>query len=194
MAAISLPFVQQLLQMNDINRDGRLDVAEIANASIKEFAQGDQTGGSFFASLVQGGVDRRGLYPDYNGDQAIDANELAMLAGANGNPGAIDSGDLQAVFGTRYQGGGQGVDIQQLQNLAQTNISKFQAGDQNQPFMNSVNYLQQQNTGYYNDPYYNNPYGPPQGGGQGGNQQFMGQFMQIMMQMMQMMLSFMSRR
>jgi hypothetical protein len=178
MAAISLPYVQQIFQAYDRNRDGKMDSAEVAGASLGLLQSGDQTGGSFMAALVQGGSDRRGMFPDFNGDQLLDTSEIARLASSTGQADAVESADLQAVFGSRYQSGGAGVDTNNLQQWAALGAQPApQAGQQPGAYGAS----------------------PPSAGGgtadaSGSAQQCMLQMMQMMMQMMQMLLGQMMPR
>jgi hypothetical protein len=188
MASISLPVIQQAFQTHDINKDGKLDVSEIAKASLNLLGNGDQTGGSFFATLLQGGNDRRGMFPDYNGDQAVDVNELGRLASANGDPATIDATDFQSVFGTRYQAGGAGADTNFLQQVAGMSPSSPQP---------PVQQSQSPQTGAYPPPPLPpngnpGPFPPPVTGG--NNQQAMMQMVQMMMQMMQLMMSSLGRK
>ncbi|HEY9687580.1 MAG TPA: hypothetical protein V6C52_11440 [Coleofasciculaceae cyanobacterium] len=188
MASISFPVIQQAFQTHDINKDGKLDVPEIAKASLNLLGNGDQTGGSFFATLLQGGNDRRGMFPDYNGDQAVDVNELGRLASANGDPNAIDATDFQSVFGPRYQAGGAGADMNFLQQVAGITPTSPQASVQQPQFS--------QMGGYPPPPLPPNgnpgPVPPPATGG--NNQQVMMQMVQMMMQMMQLMMSSLGRK
>lgn len=184
MGAVNIGQLQQLFPAFDINRDGQLDRPELAKASLNLIGQGDQasvTTGSLLATMVQGGVDRQGLFPDFNGSGGVSFNELAQLAAGNGNQGSIEAADFQAVFGNRFQAGGNSLDINGLQQLAVQNIPKFQ-GDGVTTAANSLLNTQ---------PF---PPLPPLTEPGAGIQGVFQQMMQLMVSMMTLMLSLFGQR
>lgn len=122
--AVSLHSLRPVFIKADIDGNGQLDKAELAKASLHHLGQKDgQQIGSLFATLLQGGKDQKGLFPDFNKDGAIDFNEMKQLSQ---DKKTIKGNDFKAAFGKRYQKGGQGVDLAKLKTLAQQNKSKFE--------------------------------------------------------------------
>jgi Ca2+-binding EF-hand superfamily protein len=173
--AVSLQTLQPLFQASDTNSDGKLNRQELARASLKYLnSSNNQEVGSLFATLLQGGTDRQGLFPDYNTDSAIDFNEFTTLAGKSGDKQSLESDDFKTAFGNRYQAGGQSINLNQLRQLAQPNTN--QSGWGNGGFNWPGNYAGYGNGGYGNGGY-----------GQQGSSMFsaMQGMMQLMMTLMQ---------
>jgi Ca2+-binding EF-hand superfamily protein len=123
--AVSLQSLQYAFARSDIDGNGKLDRPEIAKASLHYLgSKSKQEIGQFFATLVQGGKDKQGLFPDFNNDGSVDMDELKVLSRNKTN---ISSDDFKTAFGNRFQQGGQSVDLNALKSLAQQNLSKFQA-------------------------------------------------------------------
>jgi hypothetical protein len=105
--------------------DGKLDQGEIAHAAqdLLRYGNGrEQEMGRMLATMVQGGRDGQGLFPDKNGDRAIDFCEFKQLAALDGNHCAIDDRDFANGFGGRFQPGGVPIDMRDLKNQAMQNV------------------------------------------------------------------------
>jgi hypothetical protein len=186
-SSVKLSFLNQIFSKYDIDKSGTLDDSELAKASLNLLGKNDaqsQAAGELFSTFLQGGKDQKGLFPDFDNDNAVSKAELAKLAGASGSKDTIDSSDFKAVFGDKAAtDGGNTVDLDNLQQVAEGNLSKF---DQDSPsFEASANSLvpggnyaidgqspdygqQSQDQGYYPQNSYNQGQGyyPQQGYGQ----------------------------
>lgn len=122
--AVRLQSLQYAFAKSDIDGNGKLDRPEIAKASLHYLgSKHKQELGQLFATFVQGGTDKQGLFPDYNRDGSLDLDELKVLSR---DKTSINQGDFKAAFGNRFQKGGQDIDMNALRSLAQQNLSKFQ--------------------------------------------------------------------
>jgi hypothetical protein len=124
----------------DIDGNGKLDRPELAKASLNLMGQEDpnaQNAGRLVATFVQGGKDKAGLLPDFDGDGALKSDEIDQFAGNSQN---ITSDNFKRTFGDRYQEGGTTLDIPGLQKTAQENLPKF-TSDNPQTFGNSLGSL-----------------------------------------------------
>jgi len=146
MSSVNVSYLQGLLFKPgrqggyDIDGNGVLDRPELAKASLNLMGQEDpnaQTAGKLVATFVQGGKDKQGLLPDYNGDKALSSQELTQFAG--GKP-TITSDNFKQTFGDRYQPGGSSLDINGLQQIGQQNLPKYSSNNP-QTFSNSLGTL-----------------------------------------------------
>jgi len=142
MSSVKVSFLNQVFSKYDIDKNGSLDDAELAKGSLNLLGKDDaqsQTAGQLFATFLQGGKDQKGLFPDFDNDNAVSKAELAKLAAASGNTGAIESSDFLSVFGDDVASLGTDVNIDGLAQIAKGNSSKF---NQDSPgFEDSVNSL-----------------------------------------------------
>jgi hypothetical protein len=122
----------------DIDGNGLLDKAEIAQASLHYLGMADATGqpdqasrdlGLMLATLLQGGKDGKGLYADFDGDTFISQDEFSRLARMSGDPERIESSDFQAGFPQNFNANGSSVSINRLTEQASENLTKFQLQD-----------------------------------------------------------------
>ena len=123
MSAVSVSTLQPLFQRFDADRNGKMDRAEIAQASLNLLQSGDAVQinqGNLFATFVQGGVNKNGLLPDMDKDNALSLAELSNLASHSGDGAAIEASDFQKGFGNAFVAGGNTVDMAKLKELAAT--------------------------------------------------------------------------
>jgi|GEM_PF-2059254 len=128
MASVKVSFLNQVFSKYDIDKNGTLDDPEIAKGSLnllgKEDAQ-SQAAGSLLSTFIQGGKDQKGLFPDFDNDNAVSKSELAKLGAASGDTGTIETSDFNAVFGDKVVSGGNSIDLDGLKEIAKGNLSKF---------------------------------------------------------------------
>jgi hypothetical protein len=142
MSSVKVSFLNQVFSKYDIDKSGTLDDAELAKGSLNLLGKDDaqsQAAGALFSTFIQGGKDQKGLFPDFDNDNAVSKSELAKLGAAGGDTAAIETSDFKSVFGDKAVTGGNGIDLDGLKEIAKGNLSKF---SQDAPgFENSVNSL-----------------------------------------------------
>ncbi len=115
----------------DTNNNGKLSKREIARRALELRSSGDTKLASFYATLVVGGKDKKGLFPDFfnadgrpGTDSSITLSEIAHLALADvnqtgGSADLITQADFVARFGANnVSTGGSNIDIDQLKEIA----------------------------------------------------------------------------
>jgi hypothetical protein len=120
---VNLGAAQQGLIMADDNRDGLVDKQELANAAYQllnnpNATEADIQLGRLYAAMVLGGKDAQGLFPDMNGDGAISANELALLASGDQQDDVISAQDLRFAFGDDFNAGASHFTLSDLEAIA----------------------------------------------------------------------------
>lgn len=123
---VSLSGANHALLMADDNLDGVIDQQELAMAAYQllgsaSATEEDQSVGRLFATLVQGGADGKGLFPDLDRDGALSSNELALLAKGDDDASTISTNDFQFAFGKQYTQGGNNIALDGLKGIATGN-------------------------------------------------------------------------
>lgn len=121
--SVSLSAANQALIMADDNRDGIVDRQELANASYQLLSNEDATDsdtavGRLFGTMVLGGQDGEGLYPDINQDGGITSNELALLARGDDDTEAISIEDFTLAYGDEANPEGSSFTLEDLEAAA----------------------------------------------------------------------------
>jgi hypothetical protein len=111
------------MQLADDNHDGKVDQREMANAAYQLLSNPDATAdekamGNMFATMVQGGTDGKGLFPDINGDGGVTADEMRKLAQGDGQYSSISKNDFKDAFGIRFNPDGNPISLDKLKQIA----------------------------------------------------------------------------
>lgn len=123
---VDLSSANRALLLADHNLDGIVDQQELAMASYQLLSNENATAedgvlGQMLATMVQGGADGTGLFPDLNGDGGLSANELALLAKGDDDASTISSEDFQFAYGNKAQSGGNTISLDGLRQIATGN-------------------------------------------------------------------------
>ncbi len=112
---VTLNTIQDIFDKYDENEDGVLTRQEIARAALDLRAQGKGKEFALMATFLQGGKDKKGLFPGKNG--VLKYEDLVDLAKASGEISAITADDFKKKF-PKLVGEGNSVDIQALEREA----------------------------------------------------------------------------
>lgn len=123
---VDLSSANRILIQADHNMDGIVDQQELAITSYQLLSNENATPedkvlGQMFATMVQGGADGTGLFPDLNGDGGLSSNELALLAKGDDDASTISSADFQFAYGDKAQSGGNTISLDALRQIATGN-------------------------------------------------------------------------
>lgn len=123
---VDLSSANRVLLLADHNLDGLVDQQELAMASYQLLSNESATAedkvlGQMLATMVQGGADGTGLFPDLNGDGGLSSNELSLLAKGDDDASTISSADFQFAYGNKAQAGGNTISLDGLRQIATGN-------------------------------------------------------------------------
>ncbi|MEM0952035.1 MAG: hypothetical protein AAGI66_07845 [Cyanobacteria bacterium P01_H01_bin.74] len=99
----------------DLNNDGELTRSELAGAAL--IANEGSAERAALATMVLGGVDGTGLFPDFDENGLISKNELLEL-GSSTQTLDIDPSDFEARFPDQFVEGGSSFTTEDLEALA----------------------------------------------------------------------------
>ena len=130
------------LQASDVNRDGLFSKQEIASAAIGKTNEASPitAGSSEFSvlfSILAGGKDGLGLFPDANTDGQLSASELQGLAGADGQADSFTPNDFSIAFPARAgsQNLGTADAFKKLEQIAGQNLTQEAQAQVNSQFV-----------------------------------------------------------
>ncbi|WP_373531032.1 hypothetical protein [Vampirovibrio sp.] len=120
--SVSLSAASQALIMADDNLDGIVDKQELAKASFQLLSQESSSGmqgiGSLFATMVMGGQNGSGLFPDVDQDGGISPNELALVARGDEDAETLSVADFSAAFGEAFVASGKAFTLADLEAIS----------------------------------------------------------------------------
>ncbi len=121
--SIDVADLNQALILSDDNQDGIVSRQELAKATLQiltapNISQTENKISGVFSTMVLGGKDGQGLFPDMNGDGGITADELALLANGDGLSDAISFEDFRYTFEDNFNPDGTTFQLSDLEAIA----------------------------------------------------------------------------
>jgi hypothetical protein len=122
----NLSVITNNFKQYDIDGNKVLDKPEVAQGALKLLGnEGTASEGQALATMVLGGKDGKGLFPDFDGDQGVSTQEMKQLAGLSGGMDTFEPSDFQMAFPDRFNPEGSTANVEGLQKIAAQNEAKF---------------------------------------------------------------------